>query len=162
MKLTDGAPAELEASADASTSQHEVYGVLITMAGGCVLHITKKIGCAVGSTHEAENVATVKASKHLTYARIVLAALGVAQATPTRLLTDNLSNQRVAQNAQSSAHSRYYLIRSMCLHQRVADGEISVAYVPDAENPSDFMTKSIPEAKTEASICYAIGRPRLL
>ena len=117
-------------------------------------------GTAVASTHDAENIATVKASELISYARIVHAALGVPIDGATMLLTDNLSNQRVAQNAQSSARSRYYLIRSTCLHQRVADGEINVVYVPDAENPSDFLTKSIPEAKTEASICYAIGQPR--
>ena len=44
--------------------------------------------------------------------------------------------------------------------QRVADGSISVAHVPDAENPSDFLTKSIPVDKTEASIRYALGTPQ--
>ena len=112
----------------------------------------------MASTHDAENVGTVKASELMMYARIVLAALGVPVDGPTMLLTDNLSNQRVAQNAQSSARSRYYLIRSTCLHQRVADGSISVAHIPDAENPSDFLTKSIPSDKTEASIRYALGR----
>ena len=146
-------------TADAALVPVPVYSVLITYGGASILHCTKKIGTAVASTHDAENVGTVKASELMMYARIVLAALGVPVDGPTMLLTDNLSNQRVAQNAQSSARSRYYLIRSTCLHQRVADGSISVAHVPDAENPSDFLTKTIPSDKTEASIRYALGTP---
>ena len=54
----------------------------------------KKIGVAVSSTHDPKNLATVKASEHAIYARIVLNTLGNAAAAATRLLTDNLSNQR--------------------------------------------------------------------
>ena len=79
-------------------------------------------------------------------------------AKATIVLTDNLSNQRVAQNAQSSNASRYYLIRSTCLHQRVEDGDVTVLYVPDPQNPSDFLTKFIGTAKTAASIAYASGK----
>ena len=37
---------------------------------------------------------------------------------------------------------------------------ISVAHVRDEENPSDFLTKPLPVAKTEASVRYALGEPR--
>ena len=36
---------------------------------------------------------------------------------------------------------------------------VSVAHVRDEENPSDFLTKAISVAKTEASIRYALGAP---
>ena len=58
-----------------------------------------------------------------------------------RLLTDNLANQRVAQNAQAAARSRYFLIRQACLHQCVTDGELAVVYIPDPQISSDFLTK---------------------
>ena len=112
----------------------------------------------MGSTHDAENVATVKASELIVYARLVLAALGAQVEEPTLLLTDNLSNQKVCENAQASSKSRYFLIRSACLHQRVADGELHVVHIPDTENPSDFLTKFIPVAKTEASVKYVTGQ----
>ena len=76
------------------------------------------------------------------------------------MLTDNLSNQRVAQNASSAVNSRYFLIRSTCLHQRVTDGELTVLHVPDPENPSDFLTKFIDATKTNASVNYAAGTAR--
>ena len=160
LDMTKGAPRELEVTADASNVIPAVYGILITYAGGAVLHQTKKIGVAVGSTHDAENVATVKASEHAIYGRIVLHALGVPQTSATRLLTDNLSNQRVAQNASAAVNSRYFLIRSTCLHQRITDGELTVLHVPDPQNPSDFLTKFIDNKKTHDSVEYASGRVR--
>jgi hypothetical protein len=158
--LSAGAPDDLEVSADASTSPHAVYSVLITYAGAAVLHKTKKIGIAVGSTHDAENVATVKASEDAIYARIIKRALGVPAVGATTIITDNLSNKRVALNAHAASSSRYYLIRSVCLHQRVADGDLTVVHTPDPENPSDYLTKFIPVDKTNASIRYSMGTRR--
>lgn len=158
LSMADGAPSELEVTADASNVIPAVYAILITFAGAAILHMTKKIGVAVGSTHDAENIATVKASEHTIYARIVLKALGAQVMKATRILTDNLSNQRVAQNAQSAQSSRFFLIRSTCLHQRITDGELTVLHVPDPQNPSDFLTKLVDETKTTASIAYASGK----
>ena len=62
-------------------------------------------------------------------------------------------------NAQAATASRFFLIRSTCLHQRITDGELSVFHIPDPENPSDFLTKFIGAAKTEASVAYASGKP---
>jgi hypothetical protein len=161
LDMAQGAPAELEVTADASNVIPAIYGILITYAGATVMHQTKKIGVAVGSTHDAENVASVKASEHAIYGRIVLKALGVPQTKATRILTDNLSNQRVAQNANSAASSRFFLIRSTCLHQRITDGELTVLHVPDPQNPSDFLTKFIEAKKTKESVEYATGKARL-
>ena len=158
--LSDGAPDELEFSADASTSPHDIYSVMATYAGASVMHKTKKVGIAVSSTHDAENVATVKASEDAVYGRIVKQALGAPEKAPTLLLTDNLANQKVSQNAQSATRSRYFLIRSACLHQRIADGEVCVVHVPDPENPSDYLTKFIGAEKTASSIAYSIGKQR--
>ena len=101
----------------------------------------------------------MKASELVVFARIVLRALGVPAARATTILTDNLSNQKVCQNAQSSARSRYYLVRAVCLHQRVADGEITVVHVNDPAMPADFLTKAVPSEKTELSVAYALGKP---
>ena len=159
MRLEDGAPRELEVTADASTAATDVYGILMTRNGGSVMHVSKKVGLAVASTYEAESVASLRASEHAAYARIVEAALGVPSSCPTTLLTDNLATQRVAQNAQAAARSRHFLIRLRCVHQRIADGAIRVWHIPDPVNPSDFLTKAIGTTKTNASIAYAMGKP---
>ena len=157
MDIADGAPAEFEASADASTTPRDVYAMLLTCNGASVSHSTKKIGIAVGSTYDAENFGTVRVSELACFGRIVQGALGIPLPAATRILTDGQSNQRVCQNAQSSARSRYFLIRAACLHQRIASGEVTVVHVNDPSMPADFLTKHVPKAKTETSIAYALG-----
>ena len=70
----------------------------------------------------------------------------------TLLLTDNLANQKVSQNAQSATRSRYFLIRSACLHQRIADGERTRAR--PREPVGLPLTKFIGAEKTASSIAY--------
>ena len=64
---------------------------------------------------------------------------------------------RVAQNAQSASRSRFFFIRSVCLHQRITDGDLQVVHVPDPENPADFLTKFVSGPKTDASAAYCMG-----
>ena len=139
-----------------------MYSILLTYMGASVAHLCKLIACAVGSMHEAENVASVKASEIIIYARTVLKALGVPPQGPTLLLTDNLSNKNVITNANAAQASRHYLQRQTCLHARVAGGDIRVAYVPDGENPADALSKSVGAEKARASAAYASGRAHRL
>ena len=74
------------------------------------------------------------------------------------IITDNLPNQRVAQNVDSAQRSRYFLVRYACLHQRIADGDFLCLFTHDPNNPSDFLTKTgINIEKVNDSIAYAIG-----
>ena len=85
-------------------------------------------------------------------------ALGVPAPSPPRLLTDNLSNQRVATNSGSAARSRHFLIRYKCLQARQSEGECDVVFTPDPSMPSDFLTKWIDSVKFRASLLYARGQ----
>ena len=83
--------------------------------------------------------------------------MGIARDGPTKLYTDSLSNQRVSTNSGSSSHSRHLLIRYEGLKRRAEAGIIDVYYVPDPQNPSDFLTKWVPANKLETSLKYAHG-----
>ena len=136
----------------------DVYSLLFTYMGASILHLTKNMGCAVANTQEGEQIATVRASEFGLYGRTVLRALGLYPELPTILVTDNLPNQRVSQNVQSSQRSRYFLIRYACLHQRIADGDFHVVFTHDPNNPSDFLTKlGLSSEKLEASVRYSSG-----
>ena len=136
--LKAGAPIDtLEMLSDASTADRHTYGCALTYAGAAVMTFMKKIGCAVSNTHEAEQVASTRASEHLVYALLVMRGLGVHFDAPAALLvTDNLANQRVLTNQNASTKSRYFLIRQHCLHERISEGLIRAVYVPDPQNPS--------------------------
>ena len=50
VNLDEPAPAELACHADATWSDRNVYGLLLTFAGGTILHQTKKISLIIDSS----------------------------------------------------------------------------------------------------------------
>ena len=158
MTLADGAPAELEFAADASTAfPRLIYLLLGTYAGAEVVHKTKKIGPVVKDIFEAEMIATIVASQEAGYARLFLRAMGETIDAPTRIITDSLSGARVINNVQSAGRSRPFLWRSAVIQDMCAKGEIRVLHVPDADNPADFLTKWVSTVKVRASTRYTSG-----
>jgi len=168
MALEDGAPSELEASADASTCYPRiVHGALMTYAGAGVYHKTKKIGVTIKDVYvdgemvkdifEAELVGTVHVSQEALYARRYLRAMGETFDKPTRVLTDSLSGARVLNNVRAASRSRPVLWRCAVVQAAVRDGELEILHVADENNPADFLTKWLSLAKTIASDKYARG-----
>ena len=102
---------------------------------------TKKVGLIVDSSHECEAIATAKAGEHVSYARVVLLALGAPPAGPTVILSDNKANVLVANNAMSASRSRHFLRRYHTLQRRMAEGECRVVKIADDLMPADFLTK---------------------
>ena len=157
--MAAGAPEHLEVTADAATLPgREVYSVLMTYHGASVLHLVKKAGCVVTSTYDLENFATIKASEYAILGQRILDALNNGHSLePVVIYTDNLANQRVTTNSQASSRSKYFLIRQTILHERIANGDVKTIHIPDPDNPSDYLTKAVPEPKTLASDRYATG-----
>ena len=91
---------------------------------------------------------------------IALAGLGITLPEPTTILTDSLSNRTVAENVGSANHCRHFLTRYDILKERIAAGEVRVVYVPDPENPSDYLSKFVDVTKMARSVDYAAGQIR--
>ena len=53
------------------------------------------------------------------------------------------------------------MVRYDILKERIADGAIVIVYVPDPENPADYLTKFIPLEKWRVSTDYAAGSARI-
>ena len=157
--MAAGAPWHLEVSADSALKPRVVYSIAVTYAGAAVYWVTKLIGTATRSTHDAESIATVKAAEAIVYARLALKYLDRKKGTtaPTLLLTDNLANQRVATNIGNAANSRHFAIRYTITQQYQSEGELSVVHLKEAENPSDFLTKTVKTDKIETSVRYLAG-----
>ncbi len=67
----------------------------------------------------------------------------------------------MAENVGSANHCRHFLTRYDILKERIAAGEVRVVYVPDPENPSDYLSKFVDAKKMAHSVDYAAGqRPR--
>ena len=154
-EMEDGAPAELEATADSTWSGDNVYALLLTLYGGAVAHTAKLLHLIVDSSTESEAVATAKAGEIVTYARTIMRGLGIQPAGPTFVGSDNKANTLLASGRSLPTRLRHCLRRYQAFVQRVRGGECEIGHVRDEANPSDFMTKFVPKAKFEASHEYA-------
>jgi len=157
--LTEPSAAGLEAHADATWGDRNLYGQLLTYAGGAILHQTKKIALIVDSSMESEAIASSKSGEHVSYAREILRALGVPPDGPTAVSTDNLSNLKVATGVGCPSRSLHFFRRYSVLRQRIAAGEVHLVHVPDVDQPADFLTKWLANReKVERSVAYATNR----
>ena len=153
--LSEPAPGALEAHADATWGDRNLYGLILTYAGAAVLHQSKKISLIVDSSMESEAIGSSKAGEAVAYAREILRALGVPVNGPTLITTDNLSNYKVGSGVGCPTRSKHFLRRYFALKQRIRAGDVSLQHVPDENMPADFLTKWIPKPKLEKSIRYA-------
>ena len=159
--LSGQAASELQAHADATWGDRNVYGLILTYAGAAVLHQTKKIALIVDSSMESEAIGSSKAGEAVSFAREILRALGVPPAGSTLITTDNLSNQRVASGAGAPTRSLHFLRRYGVLKQRIRTSEVELRHIPDEQMPADFLTKWIGSKKLERSIQYATNSCQL-
>ena len=102
-----------------------------------------------------EAVATGKSGEIISYAREVLRAMGVPCDEPTFVGTDNNANALIASERALPKASRHCLRRYTTFLQRVRRGQTRVGYVPDVENPADWLTKPIGKEKSDRSMLYA-------
>ena len=159
-KMNAGAPVQIEAAGDAATGKINIASMLVTCNGGSVYHKAKKIDCKipVESIHGAEAFALDMTARIASLARLLAKSLGAPCSGATLVVTDSLSNERVANNSLSASRCKHLLLRYEMLKARISAGEIAVMHVPDTENPSDFLTKWVPIAKLKRSLAYVGGR----
>ena len=132
----------------------ELVGILLTYAGGVVMHKCKTLRCKVSCSQESEGAATEIGRQFTAVARDVCRALGDPQLKPTFVATDNLANSLVAMDAASASKSRHFLRRYYCILQDVKSGDVRMGYVPDKDMPADFLTKWVSKAKLDLSLAY--------
>ena len=102
-----------------------------------------------------------KAGEHVSYARVVLLALGAPPAGPTVILSDNKANVLVANNAMSASRSRHFLRRYHTLQRRMAEGECRVVKIADDLMPADFLTKWVARALVaKSTLRFSLSRAR--
>ena len=120
-----------------------------------MLSLTKKISLIVNSSHHSEAAASAKGVEAITYARKVTRGMGVMEAGPTLLGTDNLANLRIGLGVGCPTRSKHFLRIYWLLKQAIAAGKVTLRHVPDAHMPADYLPKFVPRAKLELSVEYA-------
>merc|ERR1712185_641894 len=131
--MGQGAPNELEATADSTWDGNNVYALLLTLYGGAVAHSVKKMHLIVDSSMESEAVATGKAGEIVAYAREILRAMGTPPSGATFVGSDNKANVMIASKKAMPSRSRHCLRRYLSFLQRVTAGECKIGHVRDEE-----------------------------
>ena len=139
--LDDGAPSNLEATADATYDLFELVGILVTLANASVHHSTHKAGPLITSSMQAEMIASNRCSDIVLYARQILIAIGTPPSGPTLVGSDSSSHEQVVNRLASANRSKPFLKSYVIQMQRVQAELIAIHKISDANMPSDFLTK---------------------
>jgi histone deacetylase 1/2 len=119
------------------------YG-FVTRIGDCPISWTSKITSMVClSTAEAEFVAATEAAKELTWLRNILTEIGFPQDDPSVLHEDNQATIRMATNPIVSARNRHFSIKMSWIREQVANGIVTLQYVPTEDQIADILTKAL-------------------
>ena len=164
--LDDGAPAELEGTADATYDLFELIGILITKGHGAIHHSTHNVNATVVCSMQVEGFASIRCGDLIIYGRHVDAGLGTPPTRPTLVGSDSLAHTQVINRLASANRSKPFMKQYVVQMQRVHDELITVGKIDDANMPSDFLTKWISGRKLRKSIRYATNSdafvPRVL
>ena len=95
------------------------------------------------STAEAEFVAATEAAKELTWLRNILTEIGFPQDDPSVLHEDNQATIRMATNPIVSARNRHFSIKMSWIREQVANGIVTLQYVPTEDQIADILTKAL-------------------
>ena len=136
----------------------DVYGLAVTRCGAHVYATTHNLGVVVDASSFAEAIATGRAGEIIEEARAIETALGIPPDKPTLVMTDNKANALVGSGA-GTLRSRHAIRRWVTFLQRVQTGACILRFVPDEQNPADFLTKPVPAAKLETSKLWLQGKP---
>jgi len=154
-RMDDGAPSNLEATADATYDLFELVGILITMGAGAVHHSTHNVGAVVTCSMQAEAYASSRAGDLVIYGRCIQHGFGTPIDGPTLVGTDSLSHEQVINRLAGSNRSKPFMKQYVISLQRIASKQIAVGHISDAHMPSDFLTKWINARKLRLSLAYA-------
>ena len=123
--------------------KRSISGYAFMMSGGCISYRCKTQSLTATSSTEAEFYSAVAAAKHAKYLRAVLNDLGFRQEEPTPIYCDNQSAIRIINGRIPTERARHISIQYFAVQDWREEGEIDMAFIPGAINPSDALTKLV-------------------
>lgn len=126
-------------------------GFVLFLAGGAIAWESRKQSSVSLSSMEAEYVAMCQGTKEVVYQRSLLQEIGLAEFVkgPTILNCDNQSAQFLVKNPVAHKRSKHIDIRYHYIREKFETNEISIQYVPTANNVADLLTKCLCKEKHE-------------
>ena len=143
---------------------HSTSGWCILYCGAVVAYGSKRQHSIALSSTEAEIMSASLCAAEIVYHRGLLRELGADVSKPTVLRIDNRGALELAKDARSCQRSRHIERRYLKIREWVASGEITVEYVPTADNPSDLLTKALdaPTFRRHSDTLFGVTRESVL
>jgi transposase InsO family protein len=116
---------------------------VVLMGTGAISWMSKLQPIVALSTTEAEYVAATSAGQEIIWLRNLLLELGFPCSAASPLLVDNQSAISVAKNPEHHGRMKHLDLRFFWLRGAVQRKQISVSYVPTADQVADLLTKAL-------------------
>ena len=121
--------------------QQSVSGIILSIAGGCILYKTKYQDTLALSTTEAEFTAACDAGKAILYVRSILEEINVPQDMATTLFIDNNGALLMGNAQQPTRRTRHMDLKKFSLLDWIKRDLMIMKRVKSADNSSDVVTK---------------------
>jgi hypothetical protein len=149
-RTPSGSTLQLVGYCDASfasdvNTRRSVTGYTFLLSGCCVTWFAGRQASVSLSTTEAEYVALSDGCKEAVWLRRLLSEIGQPQLKPTPLMEDNQACIAIAENPRDHSRTKHIDLKFHHIRERIADGEVSVEYVPTADQIADIFTKGLPK-----------------
>lgn len=135
-------------AADTDT-RRSITTFCISIVGSAFTWASKKQSVVALSSTEAEYTSAVSAVQEIMHMRALLDSVGHPQTSATVLSCDNQSAISLAKNPVMHGRTRHIDVKLHFIRKAIEDGEVSIEYIPTAENRADVLTKGLPRAKHE-------------
>jgi hypothetical protein len=129
--------------------RHSISGYAFLVGTGAITWRSKKQSIVALSTTEAEYIAMADAAKEALWIRHILAEIHPESSLIVPLHCDNQSAIALAKDNKFHQRSKHISIRYHFIRDTVRDNEISIHYVPTADNIADILTKPLPRPQFE-------------
>ena len=133
--------------ADWATNQSDrksVSGYAFFMFSGLVSWSSSKQKETALSSAEAEYMAITHVSKEALWIKLFCRSIGLTFPRPLMLLSDNQSAIDMTKSKTVSSHVKHIDIRYHFICDHVAEGTISVKWIPTDDMTADIFTKPLP------------------
>ena len=118
-----------------------VSGIILTIAGGCILYKTKYQDTLALSTTEAEFTAACDAGKCILYVRSILDEINVPQDNATTLYIDNNGALLMGNAQKPTRRTRHMDLKKFALLDWIKKDLLIMKRIKTSDNSSDAMTK---------------------
>jgi hypothetical protein len=128
-------------------TRRSTTGYVFTLGGAAITWASRLQPTVAQSSCEAEYMAMCAATREAVYLRLLLQELGVNTNSGTVIYVDNQGAIALAQNPAHHKLTKHIAIQYHFTRERVASGEITLAYMPTVDQLADILTKALPANK---------------